>query len=439
MGVLATWFFTGGLEGGGNPVASVLVGFAIALIWARGFMQLEKRYLRGEFDRVLRWLPLWEDSVGATEAFLLRVWIMIETRRNSELESLIQEGSDKGMGTFLNHWAQGHRARLDQAPDEALQTLHKGIEEDTFGMDRAELQCEAAKILLEASPHQEEAETLEEDWLEAATALSNEAGSLLRTIEPNSDSKSRYSYLSLFHRGLRGLIYMRQRRWAQANRVFEEVIGQASNQSSLRGRRLARHLEINRLRVLYQSHGIGRFSQEREKLTDTGLPELKLRLSEIEQEVRDAEEAADEEQGESDPFLSDPEAFSRYQERRIQQQEARQQPAEIGDHGMLEDSPEEELDDRLRTQGIDDEDKMVISMEDEVFDQGQQQGENAEEEETEDEQKTNKHPPGQSEGIDQQPELGLADETARDAGEFFSDQELQEGESEKDQDSPGSA
>lgn len=380
LGVVATWLLTGGIEGGGNPVASVLVGFAVALLWARGFSQLEKRYLQGEFDRVLRWLPLWKDSLGELETFLLKAWIMIESRREDELEGLIQQGRARGMGEFLEHWARGHQGRLDQSAEEGLKAFREGIESDTFGMDRVELQCEAAKLLLEVGPHTE-AEAVGEEWLAGAINLSNKAGSLLREIETNSDGKSRYGYLSLFHRGLRGLIYMRQRRWAQANRIFEEVIGQASNRSSLRSRRLARYLEINQLRVLYASHGMGRFSKERERLAETGLPELKLRLSEVEQEVREAEEAAEEEVGESDPFLSDPEAFARYQEKRIQRQEAREQTqksqggrlpheAEVEDIG-LEESPEEELDERLRTRGIDDEDNMIIAMEEDVFEEGE--------------------------------------------------------------------
>lgn len=284
VGFALTWYLTGGLNAtAGNPVAAVLVAIAIALLWSRGFMALERAYLIGRFDRVRRKLLLWGASLGVEEVALLRLFMAVEGREQEEIERCLATARPLGLPIFTKAWVYGATARLQGDPDKAVAAFVAGAEA-AKGIDRAELLCEAGVALLQGRTGLPI--DIRYDDLQRAINYANEVGQILGSTKPTREEANRFRYVSVHHRMLRAMIYLAQGRTADARKRLSDAASAARLLPSLRARRLAVLCRIEALPTLRAVEGEDAYQKEIASIRKaTTLPLLRLRLSEIEEQV----------------------------------------------------------------------------------------------------------------------------------------------------------
>ncbi|HEX7123663.1 MAG TPA: hypothetical protein VF178_14905 [Gemmatimonadaceae bacterium] len=278
--LVATWALTGGFTAGsGNPLLSVAVAFAVALLWALGYSSFERNYLAARFARVRRRLALWGATMGTGEALLIRLWMDVEERNLPNVERAIADARRLGLDQFARAWASGHMARLNGDTEAALDYFIGGAR-STEGLDRAELYCESALLLLQQASLGDEAAMT--SGVRRAVEYIGHVDDLLDESPLGAGGCERLEYLALFHRALRGMVYARQARWGDAEARLQEVAHRVKRQHSLRARRLGQLARIERLFVIRAVHGVGAFDGElAHLLADVALPSLRARLSEI--------------------------------------------------------------------------------------------------------------------------------------------------------------
>jgi hypothetical protein len=206
------------------------------------------------------------------------------------VDRAIGTSASLGLDTFVRAWSAGHTARLDQNATKALLYFQAGASK-THGLDRTELLCEAATLLL----HQATAVGLPDETRTASArtvvGYLNEVDALLRA-HPTGQQRQRAEYLTLYLRGLRGLVYIAQGRHEDARARLAEVIERAGDRSSLRARRLAHALRIEELRNVAVLDGATTFAAEVARVQSvTALPGLRLRLVEIADAERGRQDA----------------------------------------------------------------------------------------------------------------------------------------------------
>jgi hypothetical protein len=283
LSLVATWIGTGGLvSGGGNPVVSVLVGFIVALLWARDFENLERSYLLGQSDSLRRKMKLWSSSMGKEEALLVRLSVEVELNRPVDVQRVIEEADALGLSTFARAWSAGMTARLSGENRRAVVAFAEGAEACN-GLDRAELLCEASMTLLQLLPYRPAEERASD--LQRAIDYSMEAGRLTR--DGGYQNRHRGQYLNTFQRGLVGVIQVAQQRFGNADRHLASVSDRARLLPSLRARRLAWALRIERLSAIRRTGGEAAMDHEFDAIRRrVGLASLRLRMHEIAEQRR---------------------------------------------------------------------------------------------------------------------------------------------------------
>lgn len=258
---------------------SVSVAFAVTLLWARDYISLERNYLLGRFSRVRRKLALWGGSMGAGETLLARLWMDIEERDFDAVERSIAAAGRFGLDLFARAWACGHMARMDRDYDGALDYFVSGARA-TEGLDRAELYLEAALLLLQRLTV-EGGDAFSPNFQRAAEYI-GQVDVLLDESPLGVGGRERLDYLAQFHRLLRGLLCMGQKRWDDAEARIEEVMRRVKMLHSLRSRRLGQLARIERLPAILARRGGMAFDGELHVLTKgVVLPSLRIRLDEL--------------------------------------------------------------------------------------------------------------------------------------------------------------
>lgn len=255
------WFATGGLSpDGGNLVAGVLAAIAVALLWSRDFMALERIYLDGRLDRLRKKLVFWRASLGPEETLLLRLSAAIEALDTDEVDRCRLDAQSIGLDSFVRAWSAGMIKRLGGDLRAAIAEFMAGARE-TVGLDRAELLLVAQLTHLQAC-YTRPGEFQLDDAIGQALRSSNQVGILLRDSSVQRFDRARRQYVEVLHHGLRGMIALAQGRIQEGVRKLDEAIHRARLIRSVRARHLAQLFELERLIAIHASSGPEAFHRE---------------------------------------------------------------------------------------------------------------------------------------------------------------------------------
>jgi hypothetical protein len=272
--LIAAWFLTGGLSAAeGDPVISVLIAFAVALLWARDYNRLEEAYIRGHFDVVRRKLRLWAANIGPGEAALVRLSMAAESGSQSSARSSIAEANRLGFAPFARGWldAMVGRAHADTT-DEDVARFFVDAAQGVGGYDRAELYCEAAIVLLQQPrPDRATARRAAEYVSEAALALDD--------LDPGVGGRQRHRYLETFARGIRAMLQGTGGGGTDAIKALAAAQEAAKRLPTPRGRRLEQLFRIERALAVWRGGDRAAAGHELELLREVVvLPSLRTRL-----------------------------------------------------------------------------------------------------------------------------------------------------------------
>lgn len=261
-------------------VGGMLAAIAVALLWSRDFMLLERHYLAGRFDRLRKKLSFWSASLGPAETLMLRVAAAVESRDNHELSRCYAAAKPLGFEEYARAWAVGAGNRLAGDIAGAITAFTAGARK-TGGLECAELLLMAQLTRLQTLyeyPFDQRAEAINQ-----VLRLLNQADNILRDPAIRRVDRIRSQYVEVLRHGLRGLICLLQGRSTEGRRKLNEVIRRARLIRSVRARWLAQLFEIERLMVVHSSLGKEAFRVELFGLKDKlDLPSLQQRAKELE-------------------------------------------------------------------------------------------------------------------------------------------------------------